>query len=298
MGELKKVYAQSSHVDQPQVKQPVVVPPFNTTCSNGENGFEARIPELKIKSEEATQFLREIKPVNNGENICSSGQVTRLRPPAEAPKPKIQLSLKYNMATLTLSVVVHRVRNLQETAISWTPSACVKTRVIEMSRPGANRRVDNTKRKTKTQRRNLSPVFEETLEYFLPAIEVRRKRLEVSVFHDSRFLGKYIGRNVVLGRCIVSLDSLADQLAENLGSGVRSATVTEWFMLMPPAPPTPAPNAKDNKVKRSKSMPRSTSAPPVGEFNGLHARNSDSPQRRRKPVRRSHSQESMSDSSK
>ena len=42
-------------------------------------------------------------------------------------------------------------------------------------------------RKTKTQRRNLSPVFEETLEYFLPAGEVRRKRLEVSVFHDSRY---------------------------------------------------------------------------------------------------------------
>ena len=59
--------------------------------------------------------------------------------------PKIQLSPKYSVVVQSLSVVVHKVRNLQEAAISWTPSACVKTRVIEMSRPGANRRVDNTK---------------------------------------------------------------------------------------------------------------------------------------------------------
>ena len=141
-----------------KVKKPVVVPPFNTNpASEHHIGFDTispKIPELKIKSEEATQFLRENK-INMGENICKTS--SRLRPtsypmPSESAKPKIQLSLKYNITTLTLSVVVHKVRNLQETSISWTPSACVKTRVIEMSRPGANRRVDNTKRKTKTQR--------------------------------------------------------------------------------------------------------------------------------------------------
>lgn len=143
-----------------QVKKPVVVAPFNTNQIADQNGFDAvspKIPQLKIKSEEATQFLRENK-INKGENICkATSRDSRLRPTsypmaAEPAKPKIQLSLKYNMSTLTLSVVVHKVRNLQETSISWTPSACVKTRVIEMSRPGANRRVNNTKRKTKTQR--------------------------------------------------------------------------------------------------------------------------------------------------
>ena len=136
----------------------MVVAPFNTNPAADQNGFDAvspKIPELKIKSEEATKFLQENR-INSGENICkSSGRLTRpMSYPvaAEPAKPKIQLSLKYNMSTLTLSVVVHKVRNLQETSISWTPSACVKTRVIEMSRPGANRRVDNTKRKTKTQR--------------------------------------------------------------------------------------------------------------------------------------------------
>ena len=147
-------------------------------------------------------------------------------------------------------------------------------------------------------RRNLSPVFEETLEYFLPVVEVRRKRLEVSVFHDSRFLGKYIGRNVVLGRCIVSLDNLADQLSENLTSGIHNATVTEWYMLMPPAPKSDTVDEKNNQVKRTLSLPRSTSAPPIGNAGSSMSRASDSPPRRRRPVRRSQSQDSMSDSSK
>ena len=105
---------------------------------------------------------------------------------------------------MTLSVVVHKIRNLHETAVTWLPSARVVTRVIEMSGISRFRRVVNTKRKTKTQRDNVSPVFEETLEYFLPVGDLKRRRLEVSVYHDSRFPGRFIGRNVVLGRCLVS----------------------------------------------------------------------------------------------
>ena len=121
----------------------------------------------------------------------------------EPPTPKIQLSLKYNLTNMTLSVVVHKIHNLQETQVSWLPSAKVVTRVIEMSGVSRFRRVVNTKRKTKTQRHNVSPVFEETLEYFLPVGDVKRRRLEVSVYHDSRFPGRFIGRNIVLGRCLV-----------------------------------------------------------------------------------------------
>jgi hypothetical protein len=36
-----------------------------------------------------------------------------------------------------------------------------------MDKPGSNRRLPNTKRKTKIQRHTASPVFEETLEYCL-----------------------------------------------------------------------------------------------------------------------------------
>ena len=50
---------------------------------------------------------------------------------------------------------------------------------------------------------------------------------------NCRFLGKYIGRNVVLGRCIVNLDNLADQLAENLSSGNCSLEILslDWAKL-------------------------------------------------------------------
>ena len=264
--ELKKVQISESEIEPP--KKVAVV-----TTTN-------KMPELKIKTEEATKFLRENSVEKN--NLVNIYTNPKPKQPAkfEPPMPKIQLSLKYNLTTLTLSVVVHKIRNLQETSISWLPSACVKTRVIEMSRPGANRRVNNTKRKTKTQRRNTSPVFEETLEYFLPVGDIRKKRLEVSVFHDSRFLGKYIGRNVVLGRCIVSLDNLADQLTDNLTKkGIKNATVTEWFILLPPI----RGEEGGKVVQRSGSLPRP---------NSLHANlRQGSPKR----PRRSHSQNSFSD---
>ena len=48
---------------------------------------------------------------------------------------------------------------------------------------------------------------------------------------NCRFLGKYIGRNVVLGRCIVNLDNLADQLAENLSSGNCSLEILKIGIL-------------------------------------------------------------------
>ena len=151
---------------------------------------------FKIKPEEATQYVKE-------NSVRSSNVFDVIKNPPEPPKPKIQLSLKYNLTNMTLSVVVHKIRNLQETNITWLPSAKVVTRVIEMNGLSRFRRVVNTKRKTKTQRHNVSPVFEETLEYFLPVGDVKRRRLEVSVYHDSRFPGRFIGRNVVLGRCLV-----------------------------------------------------------------------------------------------
>ena len=165
------------------------------------NGFHSLAstetdPLFKIKPEEATKYVKE-------HSVVRSNIIDVVKQPPEPPNPKIQLSLKYNLTNMTLSVVVHKIRNLQETSVTWIPSAKVVTRVIEMNGISRFRRVVNTKRKTKTQRHNVSPVFEETLEYFLPVGDVKRRRLEVSVYHDSRFPGRFIGRNVVLGRCLV-----------------------------------------------------------------------------------------------
>ena len=168
------------------------------TITNGFHSLASEENELlfKIRPEDATKYVKE--------NSVRSNLIDVVKQPAEPPKPKIQLSLKYNLTNMTLSVVVHKIRNLHETAVTWLPSARVVTRVIEMSGISRFRRVVNTKRKTKTQRDNVSPVFEETLEYFLPVGDLKRRRLEVSVYHDSRFPGRFIGRNVVLGRCLVS----------------------------------------------------------------------------------------------
>ena len=185
-----------------KVQDPSLIAPLaqeeSLTLTNGFHSLasaETGDTLFKIKPEEATQYVKE--------NSVRSNVFDVIKNPPEPPKPKIQLSLKYNLTNMTLSVVVHKIRNLQETNITWLPSAKVVTRVIEMNGLSRFRRVVNTKRKTKTQRHNVSPVFEETLEYFLPVGDVKRRRLEVSVYHDSRFPGRFIGRNVVLGRCLV-----------------------------------------------------------------------------------------------
>ena len=188
------------------INDPSLVAPLaqeeSLTITNGFHSFSDKETDttlFKIKPEDATKYVKE--------NSVRSNIIDVVKQPPEPPKPKIQLSLKYNLTNMTLSVVVHKIRNLQETSVTWLPSAKVVTRVIEMNGISRFRRVVNTKRKTKTQRHNVNPVFEETLEYFLPVGDVRRRRLEVSVYHDSRFPGRFIGRNVVLGRCLVSRNS-------------------------------------------------------------------------------------------
>ena len=45
------------------------------------------------------------------ENSVRSNLIDVVKQPAEPPKPKIQLSLKYNLTNMTLSVVVHKIRD-------------------------------------------------------------------------------------------------------------------------------------------------------------------------------------------
>ena len=118
--------------------------------------------------------------------------------------PKIQLSLTYNLANMTLSVVVHSICNLRETSVTWIPSARVVTRVIDISDGAQIRRLSNTQRKTKTQRHTVNPVFEEIFDYFIPVCNLRKRWVEIRVHNNSGFPGSWIGRNVVLGRCMVS----------------------------------------------------------------------------------------------
>lgn len=118
--------------------------------------------------------------------------------------PKIHLSLTYNLANMTLSVIVHSICNLRETSVTWIPSARVVTRVIEISDTDQFRRLSNTQRITKTQRHTVNPVFEATFDYFIPVCNLRKRWVEIRVYNNSGFPGRWIGRNVLLGTCIVS----------------------------------------------------------------------------------------------
>ena len=94
---------------------------------------------------------------------------------------KIQLTLKYNQKNATLSVVVHRIRNLHSpcstTSNSSSKDSClpanayVKLRLIENILPGRSHRVNNTKRRTPTQKNNLNPIFEETIHYMVSMLQ-------------------------------------------------------------------------------------------------------------------------------
>ena len=71
----------------------------------------AALSDFQQKSEEAIEYVR-------ANSI--SGQKARDRITVEDRRPKIQLSLKYNSKTKTLSVVVHKIKNLVRSFFSFS----------------------------------------------------------------------------------------------------------------------------------------------------------------------------------
>ena len=95
--------------------------------------------------------------------------------------PKIYLSIKYNTKTSVVSLIVHRVVNLQEINNNKNlPNPYVKTYILENLWSSLKRDV-HTKKKTKTKRRTNNPVFEDTLEYFVPANDLQFHKIEVLI---------------------------------------------------------------------------------------------------------------------
>ncbi len=182
------------------------------------------------------------------------------RPPARFDRrPRVLLSLKYSLNLSALSVVVHKAKNLQETPHTTVrPSPYVKLYAIESITPGgASRRVGDSKRKTKSQKGRVNPIFEETLTYYMPPQQLKRKRLELSVCSDRGLLG----RNVVLGRCIVGLSGVH----KALGKDSNTATVTDWFHLSPTERDLHGSSSnirKSNTFGGSDRLPRKAAQPP------------------------------------
>ena len=94
--------------------------------------------------------------------------------------PKIHLSVKYNKTTSVVSLIVHKVANLQGVTHKKLPNPYVKTYILE-NLFSSNKRDVHSKKKTKTKNRTFNPVFEETLEYFVPHYDLQYHKLEVQI---------------------------------------------------------------------------------------------------------------------
>ena len=191
-------------------KPPVSPLKSPTSPTSGTNSL--KLPPLMLR-EPSTALTRSVSATNNPSRVTDS-------------RPKILLTLKYTSRTMTLSVVVHKLRNLQETFHTAIPCPYVKIYAIESIGISSNRRVNNSKRKTKTKRNSVNPTFEETLEYYLHPDDFRFQRLEVVVCSARGVLG----RNSELGRCLVSLYPVHEALTKSeMGSGPVS--LTDWYFL-------------------------------------------------------------------
>ena len=92
--------------------------------------------------------------------------------------PRIHLSVKYNKTTSVVSLIVHKVANLQSVTHKKLPNPYVKTYILE-NLFASNKRDVHSKKKTKTKKRTFNPVFEETLEYYVPHYDLQYHKLEV-----------------------------------------------------------------------------------------------------------------------
>merc|ERR1711971_943326 len=141
----------------------------------GSNGKSASLGGLGQGAVESRQpFQRSV----SAEAARRSKQ--RLGPTAgrRDTRPKVHLTIKFNPNTSVVSVVVHRVTNLNETSHTFLPNPYVKLYLVEAVY-SSNVRDIYSKKKTKVKKNTVNPVFEDTLEYFIPQYNLKHHRIEV-----------------------------------------------------------------------------------------------------------------------
>jgi len=129
--------------------------------------------------------------------------------------PRIYLTVKYNNKTSVVSLIVHKVVNLQEITSSNAPNPYIKTYLLETLFSSHKRDV-HSKKKTKTKKGTFNPVFEDTIEYYIPSHALASYRIEVEVCSHKTVVSKMMS----LGRCLVDLRGLE-----------KSVSVTNCFSL-------------------------------------------------------------------
>ena len=158
---------------------------------------EEKVLELKVSTNGIKEngIVAESKPLQNGKtkvkgkNLSKSssmnGAMNGTRATANGNKPmtkdsgpRIYLTAKYNQTTSVVSLIVHKVVNLQEVSPKSIPNPYVKTYILDNLFLSHKRDV-HTKKKTKTKKNTFNPVFEHTLEYFIPSNNLLYHKIEV-----------------------------------------------------------------------------------------------------------------------
>ncbi|XP_019793919.1 synaptotagmin-like protein 1 isoform X1 [Tursiops truncatus] len=176
-----------------------------------ENGEEAPGPDLSL---DRVLSSSSSTPSLNSSTLSSSQ--TSLSGEAEAGAVQVRgslyFALRYEPGAAQLRVHVIQCQGLAA-ARRRRSDPYVKSKLLPDKQ---------SKRKTSVKKRNLNPVFNETLWYSIPQAELRGRVLSLSVWHRES-----LGRNIFLGEVEVPLDTW-DWDSE-----------PTWLPLQPRVPPSP-----------------------------------------------------------
>ncbi|XP_059546621.1 synaptotagmin-like protein 1 isoform X3 [Myotis daubentonii] len=207
----------SDHEEEPQAQE--APGPGGTQVYEQEAGPE---PEPPAREEEGpqprpAQIQAASKALENGEEAPGRGpSLDRVLSSSSSVSSLNSSTLSGSQLSLSGEVDAVQVRGSVHFALCYEPDAAeLHVQVIQCQGLAAARRRRSdpyvksyllpdkqSKRKTAVKKRNLNPVFNETLRYSVPQAELARRVLSLSVWHRES-----LGRNIFLGEVEVPLDT-------------------------------------------------------------------------------------------
>ncbi|KAL2773081.1 synaptotagmin-like protein 1 isoform 2, partial [Daubentonia madagascariensis] len=214
----------------------------------GQGGVQVCVEETDPELEPASGGEKEQLPaqaqtkaaskiLENGEEAPGSGpSLDRMLSSSSSVSSLNSSTLSGSQMSLSGQAAAVPVRGSVHFALHYEPGAAeLRVHVIQCQGLAAARRRRSdpyvksyllpdkqSKRKTAVKKRNLSPVFNETLRYSVPQAELRGRVLSLSVWHRES-----LGRNIFLGEVEVPLDTW------------NWDSEPTWLPLQPRVPPSP-----------------------------------------------------------
>nr|XP_004671287.2 synaptotagmin-like protein 1 [Jaculus jaculus] len=234
-------YAPSKASEQEEEPQALEAP--------GQEAVQVAAADAELESAPGAEPEPELRPppaqTRETPEILHNGQeATGLGPPPDRVLSSSSSVSSLNSSTLSGSLLSLpgeetggvQVRGSVNVALGYDPgSAELRVHVIQCQGLAAARRRRSdpyvksyllpdkqSKRKTAVKKRNLNPVFNETLRYSVPQAELSGRVLSLSVWHHES-----LGRNIFLGEVEVPLDTW------------NWDSESTWLPLQPRVPPSP-----------------------------------------------------------